>query len=378
VGIDPDLALRGEVDERGLGEVGTVGRRGRRWWRRLPRSWGPRDRRGRSGRDRREGGKDEEGSNSHPAMLPGRWRGSGVENRASWSRLITFGEVGPDRPESTDHGSIRSSERASPRCRPTTASPRLSGRSNPRSSVEPPSWPAWPRLRSIPWPRWDERRVAGRRRCSSGAGGRARTRSTRSWSRRSRPLRWCFTAASPDFEPAWLAALWLAITDRREVLWPRHRARRPSSAPTWPWRSTPRKLVVTDAAGGWGRPPRSFAGRGHHRVRVRAAARRSPGRRRGRRPARGAGRRGHQREPVPGRGSRRELFTFDGAGTLFTSGGYVELGPLRVDDLPAVERLVAQGTADGLLRPRTRLEVAGLAVAGSGPGWWGAGTWRGS
>ena len=62
----------------------------------------------------------------------------------------------------------------------------------------------------------------------------------------------------------------------------------------------------------------------------------------------------------------RELFTFDGAGTLFTSGGYVELGPLRVDDLPAVERLVAQGTADGLLRPRTRLEVARLAVTGLG------------
>ena len=43
----------------------------------------------------------------------------------------------------------------------------------------------------------------------------------------------------------------------------------------------------------------------------------------------------------------RELFTFDGAGTLFTSGGYVELGPLRVDDLPAVERLVGQVRTGG-------------------------------
>ncbi|MGN6693920.1 MAG: GNAT family N-acetyltransferase, partial [Aquihabitans sp.] len=61
-----------------------------------------------------------------------------------------------------------------------------------------------------------------------------------------------------------------------------------------------------------------------------------------------------------------ELFTFDGAGTLFTSGSYVALDRLRVDDLPAVERLVAQGTADGLLRPRTRTEVARLAVGGLG------------
>jgi amino-acid N-acetyltransferase len=62
----------------------------------------------------------------------------------------------------------------------------------------------------------------------------------------------------------------------------------------------------------------------------------------------------------------RELFTFDGAGTLFTSGGYLDLGPLRVDDLASVERLVAQGVADGLLRPRTRHEIARLAVDGLG------------
>ena len=40
-----------------------------------------------------------------------------------------------------------------------------------------------------------------------------------------------------------------------------------------------------------------------------------------------------------------ELFTFDGAGTLLTLGGYLTLAELRVDDLPAVEALVGSGVS---------------------------------
>src|SRR5699024_6557432 len=61
-----------------------------------------------------------------------------------------------------------------------------------------------------------------------------------------------------------------------------------------------------------------------------------------------------------------DLFTFDGTGTLFTDGGYLRVEPLRVDDLAEVERLVARGTADGLLRPRGRNEIARLAITGLG------------
>ncbi len=115
------------------------------------------------------------------------------------------------------------------------------------------------------------------------------------------------------------------------------------------------KLVITDPGGGWGKPPRSFADMATHAEAFDAQLADRQG---------GAVVAALIAVALDGGVTNvnlcrpqdldRELFTFDGAGTLFTSGGYVELGPLRVDDLPAVERLVAQGTADGLLRPRTR------------------------
>lgn len=61
-----------------------------------------------------------------------------------------------------------------------------------------------------------------------------------------------------------------------------------------------------------------------------------------------------------------ELFTFDGAGTLFTADAYVQITSLGADDLAVVEQLVARGVAEGFLRPRPRAEVVRLAFSGLG------------
>lgn len=167
-------------------------------------------------------------------------------------------------------------------------------------------------------------------------------------------------------DDAWLAELWLAITDRREVVVSAPGGQEGVVAAELAVALRALKLVITDAAGGWGRPPRSFADVVTHAAAFEAQlADRQGGAVVAALTAALAGGVTNVNLCRPA-DLDRELFTFDGAGTLFTSGGYVELGPLRVDDLPAVERLVAQGTADGLLRPRTRTEVARLAVSGLG------------
>jgi amino-acid N-acetyltransferase len=117
------------------------------------------------------------------------------------------------------------------------------------------------------------------------------------------------------------------------------------------------KLAITDAGGGWGR---SFAsaddlGEGAATRPVVADAVR--------------------RALVGGVGGVNvcravdldvELFTFDGAGTLFSSDAYVQVSRLRADDLAVVEQLVARGVAEGHLRPRPRREVVRLALGGLG------------
>ncbi|GEL94584.1 GNAT family N-acetyltransferase [Cellulomonas composti] len=126
------------------------------------------------------------------------------------------------------------------------------------------------------------------------------------------------------------------------------------------------KVVLTDPGGGWGDPPKSFVDLELHSEALGAALR-----------ERGIGNLlpAAQTALLGGAFSvnlcraqdiELELFTFDGAGTLLTLGGYVQLTPLRVDDLPAVERLVAQGVADGVLKPRDRAQVARIAVGGLG------------
>ncbi|MGI8754736.1 MAG: GNAT family N-acetyltransferase [Acidimicrobiales bacterium] len=164
----------------------------------------------------------------------------------------------------------------------------------------------------------------------------------------------------------WLAELWLAITDHRHVVVAVPPGRELAVAAELAATMSARKLVVTDADGGWGRPSRSFADLATHA----GAFESQLAHRQGgavvaavRRALDGGALNVNLCRPEE---LDRELFTFDGTGTLFTSGGYMELGPLRVDDLPAVERLVAQGTADGALRPRSRQDVARLAVTGLG------------
>lgn len=126
------------------------------------------------------------------------------------------------------------------------------------------------------------------------------------------------------------------------------------------------KVVLTDPGGGWGDPPRSFAELELYRSDLLAEL-----------TSRGAGNLLPAAEAALRGGAysvnicrtedlERELFTFDGAGTLLTLGGYLTLAELRVDDLPAVEALVAQGVADGVLKPRSRSEIARMAVGGLG------------
>lgn len=165
---------------------------------------------------------------------------------------------------------------------------------------------------------------------------------------------------------AWLAELWLAVTDNECVVIATEVEERSVVAARVGAALRALKLVITDEDGGWGRPARSFADVSTHREAYREQL--------GERQAGGVV---EALETALAGGVSsvnlcravdldRELFTFDGTGTLFTSGGYLELARLRVSDLTAVERLVAQGVADGVLRPRSRLEVARLAVVGLG------------
>lgn len=164
-----------------------------------------------------------------------------------------------------------------------------------------------------------------------------------------------------------LAELWLAVSARPSlVVVPVPEGREAAVAADIATSVRAVKLVITDPLGGWEDPPRSFA----DVTDVDAAYRRDL-----------AGRQGGLVVPaieqalVGGvvsanlcrpRDLDRELFTFDGTGTLLTRGGYLRLDRLRVDDLPAVEELVDQGVADGQLRPRSRHELARLAVVGLG------------
>lgn len=126
------------------------------------------------------------------------------------------------------------------------------------------------------------------------------------------------------------------------------------------------KVVLTDPGGGWGEEPRSFADLEVYRAELLAElTRRGVG---NLLPAAEAALRGGAFSVNLCRAEdlERELFTFDGAGTLLTLGRYVTLAELRVDDLPAVEALVAQGVRDGVLKPRSRAEIARMAVGGLG------------
>ncbi|MEW6267715.1 MAG: GNAT family N-acetyltransferase [Thermodesulfobacteriota bacterium] len=65
-------------------------------------------------------------------------------------------------------------------------------------------------------------------------------------------------------------------------------------------------------------------------------------------------------------GLGRELFTYEGSGTLFTRDDYCRVDRLSIDDFHEVERLVARGQREGLLKPRSGGEIAQLLLGGFG------------
>jgi amino-acid N-acetyltransferase len=68
---------------------------------------------------------------------------------------------------------------------------------------------------------------------------------------------------------------------------------------------------------------------------------------------------------TPG-GIARELFTYEGSGTLFTQGDYCRVEPLGIDSFGQAERLLAQGRREGALKPRSPTEVAAVLASGFG------------
>jgi amino-acid N-acetyltransferase len=65
-------------------------------------------------------------------------------------------------------------------------------------------------------------------------------------------------------------------------------------------------------------------------------------------------------------GAASELFTYEGSGTLFTLQDYCIVERLCIDDYEEVERLMARGQREGVLKPRTAEELIQLLVNGYG------------
>lgn len=61
-------------------------------------------------------------------------------------------------------------------------------------------------------------------------------------------------------------------------------------------------------------------------------------------------------------GVARELFTYEGAGTLFTRADYCRIERVGIDDFEEVERLIERGQREGVLKSRTPEEVAAMLV----------------
>ncbi len=65
-------------------------------------------------------------------------------------------------------------------------------------------------------------------------------------------------------------------------------------------------------------------------------------------------------------GLARELYTYEGSGTLFTREDYCRIERLGIDDFEEVERLIARGQHEGYLKTRTPAEVARVLINGFG------------
>lgn len=168
------------------------------------------------------------------------------------------------------------------------------------------------------------------------------------------------------WEDAGMARLWLTVADRDRVVVVAHPDGVAETAGFLAAGLRASKVVLTDPGGGWGDPPRSFADLEIYRLGLLGElTRRGIG---NLLPAAEAALRGgaYSVNLCRAEDLELELFSFDGAGTLLTLGGYVRLAQLRVDDLPAVEALVEQGVHDGVLKPRSRAQIARMAVGGIG------------
>lgn len=62
----------------------------------------------------------------------------------------------------------------------------------------------------------------------------------------------------------------------------------------------------------------------------------------------------------------QELFSYEGAGTFFSRDDHLAIGRLSIDDFAEVERLLARGQSEGLLKPRTATEAGELLLDGYG------------
>jgi len=65
-------------------------------------------------------------------------------------------------------------------------------------------------------------------------------------------------------------------------------------------------------------------------------------------------------------GVARELFTYEGSGTLFTAEDYCRVERLGIDDFEPVERLLERGHREGFLKPRGAAETTRILLNGYG------------
>jgi amino-acid N-acetyltransferase len=68
----------------------------------------------------------------------------------------------------------------------------------------------------------------------------------------------------------------------------------------------------------------------------------------------------------PINGLARELFTYEGSGTLFTLTDYCRVERLGIDDFHEVEKLLERGEREGYLKARTPAEIGQLLLHGYG------------
>jgi len=172
--------------------------------------------------------------------------------------------------------------------------------------------------------------------------------------------------ASTVWDDDTVAHLWLAIADSPCVVVGASASAVARAAGSVSASVRASKMVLTDPAGGWGSPPRSYADIDVHRDRLTshlaerglhdftsAALEALAG---------GA----YSVNLCRAEDLEFELLTFDGRGTVLTQGRYLQLAALQVDDFPAIEALVARGVRDGVLKARSRIDIARMAVGGLG------------